>query len=104
MQILDPQIQKPARPLSAADREDSMAPGQKCQKPAEANTVLTNVGAYNGNESATLMDDQNALHIAKVNGLLNMDQFGVGGGGRQTAIATSSLDTLVSKQWTDHTK
>ena len=72
MQILDPQIPKPARPLSPAEREDSI---QKRQKPAEANTVLTNVGAYNGNEIATLMDDQNALHIAKVNELRNMDNF-----------------------------
>ena len=74
MQILDPQKPKPARPLSPADREDSIP---KRQRPAKANTVLTHVGAYNGNEIVTLMDDQNALHIAKVNVLLNMDKFGV---------------------------
>ena len=41
------------------------------------NTVLTIAGAHSGNEIATLMDDQNALHTAKVNELLNMDKFGV---------------------------
>ena len=57
-----------------AEREDSI---QQRQRPAEVYTVLTIAGAYNGNEIATLMDDQKALHTAKVNELLNMDKFGV---------------------------
>ena len=69
MQIPDPQIPKPARPLSPAEREDSIP---KRQRPAKVNT-----GVHSGNEIATLMDDQNALHTAKVNVLLNMDKFGV---------------------------
>ena len=67
MQIHDPQILKPARPLSPAEREDSIP---KRQRPAEVNTVLTIAGAYSGNEIARLTDDQNALHIAKVNELV----------------------------------
>ena len=55
-------------------REDSI---QNRQRPAEVNTVFTIAVAYSGNEIATLMDDQNALHTAKVNELLNMDKFGV---------------------------
>ena len=39
--------------------------------------MLTIAGAHSGNEIATLMDDQNALHTAKVNELLNMDKFGL---------------------------
>ena len=50
---------------------------QKRQRPAEVNTVLTIAGAYSGNEIAILTDDQNALRIAKVDELLNMDTFGV---------------------------
>ena len=64
----------PTRPLSPTEREDSI---QKRQRPAEVNTVKTIAGACSGNEIATLMDDQNALHTAKVNELLNMDKFGV---------------------------
>ena len=37
MRVPDPQIPKPARPLSPAEREDSI---QKRQRPAEVNTVL----------------------------------------------------------------
>ena len=84
MQIFDPQIPKPARPLSPAEREDSV---QKRQRPAEVNTVLTIAGAYSGNEIATLTGDQNTSHAAKVNEFLNMRC-------RQTAIATSSFNTL----------
>ena len=91
MQIPDLQIPKPARPLQPAEREDSI---QKRQRPAEVDTVITIAGAYSGNEIATLMDDQNALYTAQVNELLNMDKFWCGGGGRQTAVATSSLGTL----------
>ena len=40
-------------------------------------SVLTIAGLYNGNEIATFTDDQNALHTAKVNELLNMDKVGV---------------------------
>ena len=71
MQIPDPQIPKLARPLSPVERQDSIP---KIQRPAEVNTVLTTAGAYSGNEIATLTDDQNALHTAKVNELLNMDK------------------------------
>ena len=74
MQIADPQISKPARQLSPAEREDSI---RKRQRPPEVNTLLTIVGACNGNEIAALTDDQNALHTAKGNELLNMDKSGV---------------------------
>ena len=74
MQISDPQIPKLARPLSPAEQEESI---KKRQRPAEVNTVLTLAGADSGNEIATLMDDQNAFHTAKVNELLNMDKLGV---------------------------
>ena len=74
MQILDPQIPKFARPFSSAEREDSI---QKRQRPAEVNTVLAIAGGDNRIEISTLTDDQNALYIAKVNELLNMDNFGV---------------------------
>ena len=66
MQISDPQILKPARPLSPVEREESIP---KRQRPAKINTVLTTAGAHSGNEIATLTDVQNALHIAKVNEL-----------------------------------
>ena len=69
MQIPDPQIPKPARPLSPAER--------KRQRPAEVNTVLAIAGGDSRIEISTLTDDQNALHIAKVNELLNMDKFNV---------------------------
>ena len=93
MQIPDPQIPNPARPLSPAEREDSI---EKRQRPAEVSTVLTIAGAHSGNEIATLMDDQNALHTAKGNELLNVDKYGV----------VELVDTLGIKTetWTDHTK
>ena len=69
MQIPDPQIPKRARPLSPAEREDSIP---KRQRPAEVNTVPTIEGSFSGNEIATLTDDQNALHTAKVNAFLNI--------------------------------
>ena len=75
MQILDPQVPKPACPFSPAEREDSI---QKRQIPPEVNTVLAIAGGDSRIEISTLTDDQNALHIAKVNELLlNMDKFGV---------------------------
>ena len=74
MQILDPQIRKPARPLSPAEREDSV---QKRQRPTEVNTVLAIAGGDSRIEISTLTDDQKALHTAKVNELLNMDKCGV---------------------------
>ena len=58
-QFPDPQIPKPTRKLSPAEREDSI---QKRQRPAEVNTVSTIAGANRGNEIAALMDDQNALY------------------------------------------
>ena len=85
MQILDPQIPKPA------EREDSV---QKRQRPAEVTTVLAIAGAYSKNEIATSTDDQSALHTAKVNELLNMDKFGVVQVVDRPAIATSSVDAL----------
>ena len=63
MQVLDPQIPKPARQLSPAEREDSI---QKRQRPAEVNTVLAIAGGGSRIEISTLTDDQKALHTAKV--------------------------------------
>ena len=74
VQILDPQIPKLARPLSPAEREDSI---QKRQRPAQVNTVLAIAARDSRIETSTLTDDQKALHSAKVNELLNMDKFGV---------------------------
>ena len=74
MQIHDPQIPKLARPLSPAEREDSI---QKRQRPIEVNTVLAIAGGDSRIEISTLTDDQKALHTAKVNELLNMDKCGV---------------------------
>ena len=47
MQITDPQIPKPARPLSPAERADSV-PNR--QRPAEVNTVLAFAGGDSGIE------------------------------------------------------
>ena len=74
MVIPDPQIPKLARRLSPTVREDII---QKRQRPAEVNTVLTIAGGDSRIEISTLTDDQNALHTANVNELLNMDTFGV---------------------------
>ena len=74
MQILDPQIPKPPRPLSPAKREDST---QKRQRPAEVNTVLAIASGDSRIEISTSKDNQNALHTAIVNELLDMDKFGV---------------------------
>ena len=73
VQSQTPQIPKPARPLSPAEREDSI---QERQRPTEVNTVLTIARAYSGNEIATQTDDVHESHTAKVNELLNMDKFG----------------------------
>ena len=59
MQIPDPQLPKPARPLSPAEREDSI---QKRQRPAEVNTVIAIAGGDSRIEISTLTDDQKALH------------------------------------------
>ena len=64
MVILGPQTPKPVRPLSHAEREDSI---QKRQRPTEVNTVLAIAGGK----------DQKALHTAKVNELRNMDNLGM---------------------------
>ena len=74
MVIPGPQIPKPARPLSPAEREDSI---QKRQRPSEVNTVLALAGGDSRIENSTLTKDQKALHTAKVNELRNMDNFGV---------------------------
>ena len=73
MQIPDPQLPKPARPLSPAEREDSVP---KRQRPAEVNTVLVIAGGDSRIEISTLTDDQKSSHTAKVNEL-NVDKFGV---------------------------
>ena len=70
MQIPDPQIPKPARPLSPAEREDNIP---KRQRPAEVKTVLAIAGGDSRIEISTLTDDQNALHTANVNELLNLE-------------------------------
>ena len=62
MQIPDPQIPKPARPLSPAEREDSI---QKRQRPAEVNTMLAIARGDSRIEISTLPDDQKALHTAR---------------------------------------
>ena len=74
MQIPDPQLPKLARPLSPAEREDSI---QKRQRPAEVNTALAIAGGDSRIEISTLTDDQKALHTAKVNELLNMNKVSV---------------------------
>ena len=93
MQNPDPQIPQAARRVSPAEREDSI---QTRQRPAEVSNSVDN----SGNETATLTDEQNALHTAKLNELVNVDKIWCGGGGRQTAIAKSSLDTLGIKTTT----
>ena len=60
------------RPLSPAEREDSI---QKRQRPAEVNTVLVIASGDSRIEISTLKDDQNALQTSKVNELLNMDKL-----------------------------
>ena len=74
MMIPGPQIPKPARPLSPAEREDSIP---KRQRPSEVKTVLALAGGDSRIEISTLTKDQKALHTAKVNELRNMDNFGV---------------------------
>ena len=74
MVIPGPQIQKPARPLSPTEREDSI---QKRHRPTEVNTVLALACGDCRIEISTLTKDQKALHTAKVNELRNMDNFGV---------------------------
>ena len=74
MHVLDPQVPRPARQLSPAEREDSIP---KRQKPAEVNAVLMIAGVYNGNEIACWTEDQTALQTAEQKDLHNMDKFGV---------------------------
>ena len=93
MQIADPQTPKLARPFSPADREDSIP---KRQIPAEVNTLPAIAGAYNRNEIATLTDDQNALHTAKVNEI-DINKFGV----VQVVDRPQSRQAL-SKRWSIH--
>ena len=102
MQIPDPQIPKPARPLSLAEREDSI---QKRQRPAEVNTVLAIAGGESRLEISTLTDDQTALHTSKVNETSQHGQIWCGGGGRQTALAKSSQHAgCHNRDWMDLTK
>ena len=74
MQILAPQIPKPARPLFSGERKDSIP---KRQRPAEVNTVMAIAGGDSSFEISALTDDQNALRTTKVNELPNVDNFGV---------------------------
>ena len=74
MVIPGPQIPKPARPLSPAEREDSIP---KRQRPSEVNTVPALASGDSRIEILSLTKDQKALHTAKVNELRNMDNFGV---------------------------
>ena len=101
MQTPDPQLPKPAIPLSPAEREDSVP---KRQRPTEVNRVLAIAGGDSRIEISTLTDDQNALHTAQVNELLNMDKFGV----VEVVDRPQSQQVLsthwVSKQTLDHTK
>ena len=89
MVIPGPQIPKPARPLSPAEREDSI---QKRQRPTEVNTVLALAGGDSRIEISTLTKDQKAQHTAERTS--QRGQFWCGGSGRQTKVATSSLNTL----------
>ena len=91
MQIPDPQLPKPARPLSPAEREHSI---QKRQRPAEVNTVLAIASGDSRLEISTLTDDQKALHTAKVNELLNMDKFGV-----VEVVDRPHLQQVLSTRW-----
>ena len=91
MVIPGPQIPKPARPLSPAEREDSI---QKRQRPTEVNTVLALAGGDNRLEISTLTDDQKALLTAKVNELLNMDKFGV-----VELVDRPQLQQVLSTRW-----
>ena len=75
---------------SPAKREHSI---QKRQRPTKVNTVLTTAGVYSGNKITTLTDDQKALD-SETERNPQHGQIWCGGGGRQTAIATCSLDTL----------
>ena len=59
MVIPGPQIPKPARPLSPAEREDSIP---KRHGPTEVNTVLALAGGDSRIEISTLMKNQKALH------------------------------------------
>ena len=89
-----PQIPKPARPLSPAEGEDSI---QKRQRPTDVNTVLalaggdSRIGDFNfdkRSESTTHCESERTSQHG---------QFWSGGSGRQTTVATSSLDTLGTK-------
>ena len=91
MQIPDPQIPKPARQLSPAEREDSI---QKRQRPAEMNTVLAFAGGDSRIEISTLTKDHKALHNAKVNELRNMDNFGV-----VEAVDRPQSQQVLSTRW-----
>ena len=74
MVIPGPQIPKPARTFSPAEREDSV---QKRQRPTEVNIVFAFTGGDSRIEISTLTKDPKALHTTKMNELLNMDNFGV---------------------------
>ena len=91
MVIPGPQIPKPARPLSPAEREDSIP---KRQRSTEVNTVLALAGGDSRNEISTLTRDQNALHTAKVNELRNMDNFGV-----VEAVDRPQSQQVLSTRW-----
>ena len=87
LHIPDPQTPKPARQLSPAQREDSTP---KRQRPAEVNTVLAITRPYSGMHCAHGRSESPSI----------CTNFWCGGGGRRTAIATSSLDTVGIKTTT----
>ena len=91
MQIPDPQIPKLARPSFPAEREDSIP---KRHRPAEVNTVLAIAGVDSRIEISALTDDQKALHLVKVNELLNMDKSGVVEG-----VDKSQSQRVLSTRW-----
>ena len=90
MQILDPQMPKPARPLSPAEREDIIP---KRQRPAELNTVLAIASGDSSFEIFALTDDQNALRTAKVIELLNVDKFVV------VEVVDRPSQQVISTRW-----
>ena len=70
--VREPQVPKPARQLSRAEREDSI---QTPQMPAVVDMVLMTAGFHNGNEIASWTEDQQAFFTAKLQELLDMDKF-----------------------------
>ena len=92
MVIPGPQIPKPARPFSPAEREDSI---QKRQRPAEVDTVLALAGGCSTIEIFFNADkrSEGTTHCGSER-TSQHGKFRCGGSGGQTTVATSSLNTL----------